>query len=272
MTRKFLITAVAFACLITGQTLIAQKTIALSPRHEIFQRGLELYEKQKYGAAREVFETVLNAEMSDGSMLVADARYYLAMSALKLYHSDAEFLVNEFISRHPENPRVNAVRFEMGKYYYTNKKYRDAIDWFAKVEKQKLAQEDLHEYWFKYGYSWFMRNELEKARFAFNEIKDIDTKYTSPALYYYSHIAYHQQNYETALDGFNRLREDATFAQVVPYYIIQILYYQGKYDELIAYAPGVISQVSEKRLPEVSRLTGDAYYRKNMFSEAIPYL
>ena len=43
---------------------------------------------------------------------------------------------------------------------------------------------------------------MDKARNAFNQIKDTDTKYTAPALYYYSHIQYTQGNYETALEGF----------------------------------------------------------------------
>ena len=58
------------------------------------------------------------------------------------------------------------------------------------------------EYFFKKGYCLFQVKDYTNARVAFYEIKDIDTKYTSPAIYYYSHIAYIQKNYETALNGF----------------------------------------------------------------------
>ena len=36
----------------------------------------------------------------------------------------------------------------------------------------------------------------------FSEIKDIDTEYTPPAVYYFSQIAYEQKMYQTAMDGF----------------------------------------------------------------------
>jgi len=250
----------------------AQEPVQAVSVEKEYHRGLELYEKQKYGAARQCFENLLADEKLHHTLLEADARYFVAMCAIQLYHKDAEYLVNNFVAYHPESPRVNGLRFEMGRYFYGLKRFRDAAQWLSEVDKKRLSRDDLSEYYFKLGYAYFMTNDLDKARFAFSEIKDVDTKYTPPAVYYYSHIAYTQQNYETALEGFRRLENDETFAPVVPYYIIQILYLQKKYDELISYAPDKMKTISEKRLPETARLVGDAFFRKNMFSEAIPYL
>lgn len=250
----------------------AQEPVQAVSVEKEYYRGLELFEKQKFGAARQCFENLLAEEKLAHTLLEADARFYIAMCAIQLFHKDAEYLVNQFVAYHPESPRINGLRFEMGRYFYGLKRYRDAAEWLSQVDKKRLSRDDLSEYYFKLGYAWFMTNDLDKARFAFSEIKDIDTRYTPPALYYYSHIAYTQQNYETALEGFRRLENDETFAPVVPYYIIQILYLQKKYDELINYAPEKMKSISEKRLPETARLVGDAFFRKNMFSEAVPYL
>jgi TolA-binding protein len=47
---------------------------------------------------------------------------------------------------------------------------------------------------------------------------------------------------------------------------------QEKYTELLAYAPALLDSANPKRVPEISRLVGDAYYRSDKFEEAIPYL
>ena len=80
----------------------------------------------------------------------------------------------------------------------------------------------------------------------FSEIKDIDTEYTPPALYYFSHIAYEQKMYETAMDGFSRLKNDETFGSVVPFYIVQILYLQKDYDRILQIAPDLLKSAPKR--------------------------
>ena len=99
----------------------------------------------------------------------------------------------------------------------------------------------------------FLKRIMTNARLAFNQIKDLDTKYTAPALYYYAHINYTQGNYETSLESFLRLKDDGNFGPIVPYYLTQIYYKQKKYDDVIKYAPTLMENVSEKRGPEISQ-------------------
>ncbi|MGE5406202.1 MAG: tetratricopeptide repeat protein, partial [Methanosarcina sp.] len=106
----------------------------------------------------------------------------------------------------------------------------------------------------------------------FSEIKDIDTDYTPPALYYFSQIAYEQKMYETAMDGFVRLKDDETFGSVVPFYIVQILYIKKDYDGILAMAPGLIKSAGKERVVELYRFIGDAHYNKGNYAEALPYL
>ena len=80
--------------------------------------------------------------------------------------------------------------------------------YYEQVDNTRLSRDDQAEFYFKSGYCYFLKEDFDKARLAFSQIKDLDTKYTSPALYYYSHINYTQGNYETALEGFLRLKDD----------------------------------------------------------------
>ena len=85
---------------------------------------------------------------------------------------------------------------------------------------------------------FIMRGDKPRALLMFSEIKDIDTEYTPPAIYYFSQIAYEQKMYQTAMDGFMRLKDDETFGGVVPFYIVQILYLQKDYDGILVNGPG----------------------------------
>ncbi len=77
---------------------------------------------------------------------------------------------------------------------------------------------------------------------------------------------------ETALTDFMKLQSNETFGPVVPYYIAQIYYLQGKYEKVIAYAPALLDSASTKRMPEIARVLGESYYRTARYKEAIPYL
>ncbi|MFZ5941714.1 MAG: tetratricopeptide repeat protein, partial [Bacteroidota bacterium] len=120
--------------------------------------------------------------------------------------------------------------------------------------------------------SYYMRKDYENARVNFYEIIDIDSPYNAPAIYYYSHIHYTEENYETALNGFRRISDDPMFSSITPYYIAQILYIQKKYGEVVDFAPALMDSVSESRLGEMAKIIGESYFQLERYKEAIPYL
>ena len=142
-----------------------------------------------------------------------------------------------FIRTHPESPSINDANLALGDYFYQNKNYRKAVTYYELVNRQQLTSAKLPEYFFRLGYSLYIRGDKPRALLMFSEIKDIDTEYTSPAVYYFSQIAYEQQMYQTAVEGFTRLKNDETFGSIVPFYIVQILYLQKDYDQILQIAP-----------------------------------
>ena len=201
-----------------------------------------------------------------------NSRYYAALCALELFNRDAEYLLSEFVRESPESPKVKLAYFQLGRYNYQKKKWEKSLDWFAKVDMYDLSEDEIAEYHFKRGYAHFQLGQFEESLAAFYEIKDVDTDYTAYARYYYSHIAYMQGNYETALLGFKGLEKDQKLGPVVPYYITQIYYHQNKNEELLAYAPQVLDNARPKRASDISRLIGEAYYRTGRYTESLPYL
>lgn len=254
------------------RNLLAQKSDIYSNSERDFYKGLELFEKEKYGAARNFFDKTIERYDGEKSELRSEAQYYRAMCSVELFNIDAEFLVFEFVKQNPESPLVNDAYFRMADYMYKKKNYPRTIMYYNKVDRFLLSEDQLSEYYFQKGYSYYMRSQYEDARVNFYEIKDIDSKYSSPALYYYSHIAYDQQNYETSLQGFKRLMDDETFSVISPYYISQILYFQKKFREVVEFAPPLMDSISVKRVAELSKIIGESYFYLEEYDKAIPYL
>ena len=251
---------------------LAQKTVIYTNGDPEFKTGLELFQKEKYVAAQKSFSKVIEANNEPQSLVRIDAEYYNAICANELFNKDGEAYLKQFIKDHPESPKVKSAYFYLGKYNYRKKKYKDAIDWFEKVDIYDLTTEDLAEFYFKRGYSFFESNKFPEAKKDLFEIKDVDNKYAAAAKYYYAHIAYSEKNYETALTDFLKLEQNETFGSIVPYYIAQIYFLQGKYEKVITYAPSLLDSAIAKRAPEIAKIIGESYYSLSKYKEAIPYL
>jgi TolA-binding protein len=237
-----------------------------------FERGMEFYNSEKYAAAIKCFDVYLKSGKGESIMQKSDAEYFSALAALILFNPDGEYRMMRFVTSHTESSRINDARLALGDYFYQNKNYKKALTYYESVNRLEVASGKLPEYYFRHGYSQFMKGDRKKALLMFSEIKDIDTDYSSPALYYFSHIAYDQKMYQTALEGFMRLKNDETFGGVVPFYIAQILYLQKDYDGILTIAPDLVKSAGKERVIELYRFIGDAWYNKGNYKEAIGYL
>lgn len=253
--------------------IYAQKTSVLIDVEQEFKNGIELLDKQKYGAALNCFQNVIENSKNNRSIQKSDAEYYAAICALELFHKDGEWRLNKFIEENQGSNKLKSAFFHMGKSKYRKKKYQETIEWMEKVDSKELNKEDLAELYFKRGYSYLETGKTENAKLDLFEIKDVDNKYTHPANYYYSHIAYAEKNYQTALEGFNRLLNNETFGQIVPYYIAQIYFVQGKYEEVIKIGPGLLNDSNHvQKSGEINRIIGESYFFMKDYSNCVLYL
>jgi TolA-binding protein len=262
-----------FALLFAFIESSAQKTtIYLDPDME-YKTGLELFDKKKYGAALKSFQNTIDKNKNQKSLARIDAEYYAAACAIELFHKDGEWRMRNFIEANPESNKVKWAYFYLGKSAFRKKKYEETINHLEKVETYDLSKEDLAELYFKRGYSYLETGNKEKAKSDLFEIKDIDNKYAHPANYYYSHIAYLEKNYSTALEGFTRLLNNETFGSIVPYYIAQIYFLQEKYDDVIRVAPPLLNDTNHvQKKAEINQIIGESYFNKKDYTNAIPYL
>lgn len=269
ISLNFIFSLTLILLLLSG-TLFAQQTAVYTDPDWSYKLGMELFLKEKYSAAAEEFDKYI-AQSDNNSLNHINAGYFSAICAVELFHPDAEKKLAAFINDHPENMYAKYAYFQMGRIYYKQKKYKGAIDWFEKSNITTLNNEEIAEYYFKLGYSYYVKGDMQKANSNFHTILNTESKYKTAALYYYAHTAYANNNYVTALENFEKLKDSETFGNLVPYYIIQIYYEQGKYDELIKYAIPVLENPKLQNATDIKRLIAESYYRKGQYNDALKY-
>jgi tetratricopeptide (TPR) repeat protein len=268
--RFILIVSIVF--LMGAESALSQTSEKYSGDYADYFRAEELFEKDQFSAAKRVFRQFINASDDPNDPLYIKARYYEGLSALELYNADAINLLMAFNQDYPENIYKYTIYFKIGTNYYQSKKYEEAIDWLEQTSPQKLDTSEVEEYYFKLGYAYFQLEEFSQARNNFYEIKDGDSQYAIPALYYFSHIAYINKTYQVALEGFLMLADNESFKQESPYYVTQIYHSQDQYKELIDFSPNYIDVVKKSYRPSMNQMIGDAYFKLNMFDEAAFHL
>lgn len=240
-----------------------------------YDDAVELFDKEKYAAAQEKFRYYIDQIREEEDELRVNAEYYFGICALYLFHKDAEYILESFVANHPDSRWVEHVYLELAAYNYKRKRYKKALEWYEFLDPLSLNSDQRTEFYYKRGHCRFEKDQKTEAKTDFYEVLQVESKYKKPALYYYSHIAYEEENFQTALKGFLQLKEDENFAPLVPYYITQVYYHQAKYSDIIEYARPFLDSgnvEATKRIPEIARLIGDAYYRQEEYEDALRYL
>ena len=254
------------------QTLFSQKTSVHDEPEAVFRMALELFNKEKYGAAKPLFLETFNAIDNPTDEIRGSALFYAGACAAELFNPEAETYLLGFINKFPTHPAQQTARFYMGNLNYRNRNYKEAANWYSSSSFNQLTAAQRSEYHFKKGYSHFMADDYGPALQALAQVKDPGSAFYAPANYYYGHISYLQGRYDVALSRFRLLENDHNFGPVIPYYITHIFYLQERYDDLLAYAPALLQEATPRRAPEIAKLIGDANFKKGQYHDALPYL
>lgn len=260
-----LITLIAFGGL-------AQETSMYSDYSELYRDAENLFLKEQYAPAQRKFEKYIEKVNDEGDSWFVESVYYVAVCAYELHNEDADVLLLHFAKRYPHHPKAESVTLKLGNLFYRNRHWKKAIEWYSKVNTLKLLEDERAEFYFKRGYAAFMLDKYDDAELDFMEVLAFESQYKNPATYYHSHILYSKGNYQKALEGFERIKDEEGFNTIVPYYITQILYKQKKYDEVIQYAPLALENSKAQKAPEIAHMLGDSYFQLGKYDEAIPYL
>ncbi len=256
---------------LTLAAIKAQPNTSVLPLQGDFEKALDLYDEGQYSNAQQLFDKVVRQEYDEDHETRASAAYYAALCAMKLYNRDARSRIEEFAQTYELSPLKNKLFLEYANFRFSTKQYRDAAGYYDKVDKFRLADEDVNEYLFKRSYAKMKHQELEEAKKGFFELKSRNSTYANSSRYYYAHLLYTEENYAEALTNFLPLQDDQSFGPLVPYYLAHIYYKLEDYDKLLEVGEDLVEKATPTRAPEIAKLVGDAFYNKADYANAVKY-
>jgi len=242
------------------------------PVNAYYHHAVDLFEKGQYADAALQFRKALESCPPDDNVLRAHIAAYRALSAIELRQPNAESMVLDMEKEFGNTPKTNELCFALAKQCYYEGNYRKAIAWFEKTDNRELSSDNRLECLFLQAHAYFQVNNYKKALPLFTTIKNqADSKYKLPAIYYYAHIEYINQNWIAALDGFQAIRHDDRFSVLAGYYTLHIHAMQGRYNEVIDEGSQLLKTAADTRYQEIALLIVDACCRTEQYPLAQEY-
>jgi len=260
------------------QFCFAQKTYFFSDGQEKFNEAKEYFQKGQYNLAYPIFkelsQSLRETDRVNTPVVSQEIGYYTIASALMQNEGRAEGDALDYISLTKNNARVQMMSYQLAEYYFRQKRFSDAVGLYEQANIANLNNREVADMKFHQGYSYFTLQRFAQAKPLLNSIRQIksDPNYID-ANYYYGFIAFRDRNFGEALESFRVVENEPNYEAIVPYYIAQIYYAQGRKDEAVAYVENKIKQGKTQYYDlELKQLLGHAYFEKKDYAKAASYL
>ncbi|MEO5945533.1 MAG: tetratricopeptide repeat protein, partial [Chitinophagaceae bacterium] len=266
-------------CITIGQSVISQQTRYYTDSDEKFKEAKEYFQKENYSLAypllKELRQDIRETNKVNQPIVVQEINYYAIVCALKQNEGRAEEEAQQYIEVEKNTARVQMMNYHLAEYYFRTEKFEEAIQYYEQANIANLSNKEIADMSFHQGYAYFNLQNFAKAKPLFNSIRTTkdDPNYMD-ANYYYGFLAFRDKQYGEALESFRVVENEKNYNTVVPYYIAQIYYIQGKKDEAIAYIQKKLQTGSNSQYYdlELKQLIGHAYFEKKEYAKALPYL
>ena len=268
---------IASIALLLSFPCFAQPNYNVTDPQKEYKIAKDYFIKGDYSIAYPLLKTLLDKypenTQSSHSYLNEDIFYYYIITGLKLDQAISETHAKRFIETATNEPRQQMMSYHLARYYFVKNDFSNAIVYFERAGYENLSNEEIADAKFELAYAYFNTNQYTKAKPLFNEIHQLtDNKYFQDANYYYGYLSYQDGNYKEALSSFKNVENVPKYQGLVPYYIAQIYYFEGKREESLQYAENALSKGDIANKKELSMLTGQIYFEKKEFAKALPLL
>ncbi|MBS1513289.1 MAG: tetratricopeptide repeat protein [Bacteroidetes bacterium] len=256
----------------------AQPTSKVTDPEKQFKDAKELFVMGQYALAypllKDLKEQYPDNTISNHTYLNDDISYYYTVCELKLVQPVAEDDAKHYIEVVSNEPRRELMAYHLAKFYFTKEDFSNAITYYERAGLDNLSNEEIADAKFERAYCYFNLKQFETAKPLFDEIHQLPgNKYYYPANYYYGFICYYDRQYNEALKAFKLVETKDEYKGVVPYYIAEIYYFQGKKDESLRYGESVLARGGTLYYEKEMRLLmGQLHFERKEFAKALPLI
>ncbi len=274
--KQQLFLAIAVGSVITASS---QSTKFYNDPQEKFKEAKEYFQKEQYSLAypllKELKQSSGETDRINSTITAQEIDYYSTVCALKQNEGRSEQEAKDFIDNEKNTARVQMMNFHLAEFHFRKQNFPEAVNLYEQTNIANLSNREISDMKFHQGYSYFTMQRFAQAKPLFNTIRSIqdDPNYLD-ANYYYGFLAFRDRQYSEALQSFKIVENEKEYATVVPYYIAQIYYIQGKKDEAIAYVQNKLKGGANTQYYdlEMKQLIGHAHFERKEYAMALPYL
>jgi tetratricopeptide (TPR) repeat protein len=256
----------------------AQPTNAITDSEKKYKDAKELFVREQFALAypllKELKQQYTDNSISNHTYLNDDVNYFYTVCQLKLEQPVAEDEAKQYIEVVSNEPRRQLMSYHLAKYYFTKDEFSEAINYYERAGLDNLSNEEIADTKFEKAYCYFNLKRFDDAKPLFDEVHQLpNNKYYFAANYYYGFIAYSDRQYAEALKAFRLVETKEEYRGVVPYYIAEIYYFQGKKDESLRYGEAILARGGNLYYEkEMKLLMGQLRFERKEFAKALPLL
>ena len=267
MAKNILLTILTISFF--GNFVFSQKSHTYTSQYVDFQKALSLYNNSQYLAAQSVFNQIRSS--TNDEVIKSDCDYYIANSAVRLNHQNADDLVQEFVEEYPTSTKRNTAFIDVADYYFENNRFAYARKWYNKVDENSLAKKEREKYNFNNGYASFATKNYRDAKKYLSRVENSE-EYGSQAKYYIGFMAYESDDYDKASEYFEQVEDQDNYKEKLSYYQADLNFKLGNFEEAIKLAKEQLPNSDDNEISELNKIIGESYFNLKQYAEAIPFL
>ena len=181
--------------------------------------------------------------------------------------------LKDYLQAYPYTTFLDEVHFMQGVLQVEKGHYKQGLKILEPIDIKALTRPHQTDYSFYRGYAYLMMQEYQRASIYFSQLSKGNSRYTTRGTYYYAYCMYKLERYDKALPALKALENDPQYSKTVPYYLTQIYYATGDYEEAEARANTLLREHPESlNNNELHRILGEMAYMKKDYRGATDHL
>jgi tetratricopeptide (TPR) repeat protein len=249
--------------------LAAQQSEIYTHNDNEFDKAVVLFKNKQYQSAQIIFDKVKKESKNADNQ--ADCAYYSATCAIKLNQSNADEMMEKFVSDYPTSSKQNQAYKEVAQFYFESGKYPQALEYFNKVDESSLTNSEIDRYNFQKGYVYFISKNKKEAASYLNKVVN-SKEYGSQAKYYLGMSSYENDDYKEATKYFDQISGEEKYKEKLSYFKADMHFKLGEFQKAIDAGVAAMAKSNAIEKSELNKIIGESYFNLKQYDKALPYL
>lgn len=221
-----------------------------------------------------VIDQLRHLDTQKVALTPAEAREYTYLLANAYYErddADCLRLLMDFVQTYPASPLAPKAALAVGDFYFFRHEWADALAAYNRCDLDRLNRDDMTLYDYRRCLCLIKTGHFEEARQAIYVLES-EPGYKNAYNFYTAYLDYIDGDFKKAYELFKQV-PDGIKGLDAGYYMAQIEYSRGQYDQVISRGTALLRRNPDPELaPEIARIVGLSYFKQDEFGRARDYL